>query len=135
MREILFKAKRKDNGKWVKGFYYETYWKNYILFGMADGVPNMIEVFPETLCQYTGMTDKNGDKIWENDIVEADGIKGIIKFGKYKHHNSIQVGWFVDFINKEQLKYVRQDYIFWIEQGITIIGNVFDNPELLEEEK
>lgn len=136
---LLFKAKREDNNEWVEGYYWTNLVHNHFIRVAKDNKEKFaiedFEILPETLCQYTGMTDKNGNKIWENDIVGADGIKGIIKFGKYKHHNSIQVGWFVDFINKEQLKYIRQDYIFWIEQGITIIGNVFDNPELLEVEE
>ena len=92
MREILFKAKRKDNGKWVEGYYYkmsettycfkEDYERkpvsehHYILQErMTDwGLPNQIvqiEIDSETLCQFTGLCDKNGKKIWENDILMA----------------------------------------------------------------
>lgn len=66
----LFKAKRADNGEWVQGYLYGIWEKRYILWGMTNDVPNMIEVDPTTICQCTGMKDKNGKLIWENDIVK-----------------------------------------------------------------
>lgn len=56
-REILFKAKRKDNGKWVEGYYYKTLEHVYILQGETANLLRMYKVDPETLCQYTGLND------------------------------------------------------------------------------
>ena len=73
MREILFKAKRLDNGKWVEGYYIKrpndpAGEKHYIA---TVGNCQWYEIDPNTLCQFTGLTDKDGDKIWENDIVDV----------------------------------------------------------------
>ncbi len=89
-REILFKAKRKDNGEWVEGGYFsEPYTdKKYIIcwnsFGL--GFNEFIEINPDTLCQFTGLTDKNGREIWENDILRShknDDDLARVVFGEF----------------------------------------------------
>lgn len=132
VREILFKAKRKDNGEWVGGYYFWVGEKHMILnfsTDESDTYHNMYEIDPETLCQYTGLTDKNDNKIWENDIVREDwrNEKGVVKFGEFEAQVLKNIGFNIewDYIN------YRQDICYWAGK-CEVIGNVFDNPELLE---
>ncbi len=128
MREILFKAKRKDNGEWVEGGYFsEPYTeKKFIIcwnsFGL--GFNEFIEVEPDTICQYTGLTDKNGKKIWENDIVEIPSEDGDFKCEWEEDAARFVLsgeGLIVDFDN------------YWAYE-VEVIGNIFDNADLLEVE-
>lgn len=150
MREILFKAKRIDNGEWVEGFYYkmaettycfaEDYERNpvpehhYILQErMTDwGLPNQmvqIEVVPETLCQFTGLCDKNGKRIWKNDVV------WLVCDGKEHIYQIVWDNSELDFkATKGEENYgTHYEYLLCCEE-IEVIGNIFDNPELLQEE-
>lgn len=120
----LFKAKRVDNGKWVQGYYYQIWEDGYILWGMTNDVPNMIEVDVSTLCQCTGLKDKNGKLIWENDIVKINNSKGnvLITFGDFEIICTIP--------NEKYYKH-RLEY----DTEYEVVGNIFDNPELLESEE
>lgn len=128
MREILFKAKRDGSGEWVEGYYAECKGKTFIGIGISIGIDafkgfctpviRWLEVDPETLCQFTGLCDKNGKKIWENDILrftQQDETKiGVIKY------------------NAPIFTYFG--LMRWSLYKDEVIGNIFDNPELLQEE-
>lgn len=126
MREILFRAKRIDNWEWVEGLLQKM--GVYYIIHSKDGEEAYF-INPETLCQYTGLTDKNGRKIWENDIC-------II------HSSNIdeEDGYFTVEWDNEGARYVLNgegmtvdfDNIYWYE--IEVIGNIFDNSELLKED-
>lgn len=143
MREILFRGKRMDNGEWVEGDYYqEAYTGNvYITFWNSFGLGFMdaCQVVRDTVGQYTGLKDKNGEKIFESDMLKPfdDEIdKMVVEF----HHGSFLL-----------CLYGERGYMGeggWVEEGnygvfeceplssygddVEVIGNIHDNPELIE---
>ncbi len=137
-REILFKAKRKDNGKWVEGYlmdenYINVPFNDYDACGRFD---DPVEIAPDTICQLTGLTDKNGRKIWENDTVKCPKRK--------EEYELYRVVWrkdFADFGIEPIKPKFEAKYPMGLSEELTIygrdyevIGNIFDNPELLEVE-
>ncbi|RJV72135.1 hypothetical protein DWY90_09970 [Coprococcus sp. AF27-8] len=132
-RENLFKAKRKDNGEWVEGYYVYCRKRHYILpvlnkaIGFDEREDKWIEIDIDTLCQHTGLTDKNDKKIWENDILRRDGYWDIrIEFenGVFMVRNTDKV----QYINRV----VYTPISIFDVNVYEVIGNIFDNPELLE---
>lgn len=127
----LFKAKRIDNGEWVEGYLYGIWEKWYILWGMTNDVPNMIEVDPTTICQCTGLKDKNGKLIWKNDIAKDE--KGNL-YKAFWQKNYYQYSWIC--IKSNYLPIGAQWNLWSIKSfEIEVIGNIFDNAELLESEE
>lgn len=135
-REILFRAKHIHamdsnehlDGTWVHGYLSD---KNYI---NDKSLESEFLVDENTICQYTGLTDKNGKKIFEGDIVRYGEICGEVKFGLYESNWQIckyNQGFFVTF-PKEY--FLRNELGYW-RNKIAVVGNVFDNPELLEKAK
>lgn len=118
MREILFRGKSLRTEKWIQGYLFRCWERAYIAWGMVNDNADMKEVDPETVCQYTGLTDKNGRKIFEGDIIN-DIDYGIMKC-IYLHGSFV---WYKeDGFRIECMKYVPV---------IEVIGNIFDNPELI----
>ena len=150
MREILFKAKRKNWKElpkeqwWVKGYLWNGNDHSYIIpynFGIGyDSDTNSLratayEIDKDTICQYTGLTDKNGNKIWENDIVCTPYVDPI--FGDMVNDEIINdFRWKVVFYegmfcveNENKRIYLRD---FTNGKHIEVIGNIFDNQDLLQ---
>lgn len=142
MREILFKAKRIDNGEWVEGCYVTSDGKSFICMDIVEHycviALRWFEIDPETLCQFTGLCDKNGKKIWENDIIKYHfrEIYAPIKYGCYQNcfdsQKAEHIGFYVDWTDD---KCLRKDLGYWIDMVYAMpVGNIFENKELLQEE-
>ena len=138
--KYLYKAKRADNGEWVQGVPFEIEGKMVILIKDNENLLRVhyldenvwtaeiyaIEVDSSTICQYTGLKDKNGKSIWENDVVKGK------YYAEYKPHRHIG-----------QVKYIYEAYkVVGVKQytgyharldgSYEVIGNIFDNKELVE---
>ena len=140
-REILFKAKRLDNGEWVEGYYCK--WKQIrrticvaeekivdcIIVWMSDG-SMLYEIDPDTICQYTGLTDKNGKRIWENDILKANLDESYPEDITY-----IKILWNeCRFCTNENYSTDINALEKWDAEHFQVCGNIFDNADLLEVE-
>ena len=131
MREILFKAKRIDNGEWVEGYYAIAQDRrglqqhNILLADNHFGYYKWYVINPETVCQFTGLHDKNGNKIWENDIV-SDGSENRTYKVMYDEENLCLAADNKAF-NKPIALITLVKYF-----SLTVIGSAIDNPELLK---
>lgn len=153
MREILFRGKRADDGEWVEGYYANFNSElHYIYTGYAETdvdsiYPDCFEVIPETVGQYTGLCDKNGNMIFEGDIIKTSNDRNeamsIITYGEFKptmffemleRYKGIKAketlyGLFATSITKNEEMFLTNN-----SNLIEVIGNIHDNPELLRKE-
>lgn len=135
MREILFRAKHMGNGEWVEGDLIHS-WdeENRVAISNSSG---LYEVIPYTICQYTGLNDKNGNKICENDVVKYEDAAA--DFEGYHDDVFVNVGKVCicpqgTFFSNRQT--VDMDDLWLSNSSVDaeVIGNIFDNPELLKNE-
>ena len=138
MREILFKAKRTDTDAWIEGNYLNdeeiAYISGFIynntIFGF-EKIPFKCQVIPETVSQFTGLYDKNGVRIWENDIVRYNDLAFNPDIGRFENKTftsavtyNLDNGCFSPFEPDTFESYIRAE-------NVEVIGNRFDNPDLL----
>lgn len=136
MREILFHGKRADNGEWIEGDLLQIKYYNKPIIECKimpqTPVSSAYPVLPETVGQFTGLTDKNGIRIFEGDIC------------RFKRFNDIYIGkivfnvktasfimWYQPIVGAYGEK-ATQKMLLSVCDGIEVIGNIHDNPELME---
>ena len=111
----LFKAKRLDNGEWLE-------------WDVIAGIPENVSILADTICQSTGSKDKNGNLIWENDIVNclAEECCGYIGW------NEDEAGFYFNVLLEDGK--LEEEHVYDYQDCMEVIGNIFENPELLESE-
>lgn len=138
----LFKAKRLDNGEWIIGSLIQNPFfkgvRSWISSEQEDktrlksisrtqALWNSIEVDSTTICQCTGLKDENDKLIWENDIIRCEVGTAKVIWDKSE--------WRIEWLKNVLW---RKDLYYWAVEDIqrtVVIGNIFDNPELLESEE
>ena len=162
MREILFRGKRLYNGKWVEGFYVRLHdgkgdishriYSGYSESDCGDFYPDWFEVDPATVGQYTGLCDKNGKKIYEGDIFkfpdevwESYYTSCGTEYNSWETENNGVVGYCEDYAGYDFVQYKHDENSVYADlhedhtiqfadfvRELEVIGNIHDNPELLE---
>ncbi len=150
MREILFRGKR-YNGEWVKGYYFKAKQRvDRTTLCAYISVPHpklkMIPsddymVDPDTVSEFTGLCDKKGKRIFEGDIVavpcdrRGNEYIGVVEFGEIPNGDNRYTGFYIKWDNPDIVGSVRCSLLWWRDtkdRYLKVIGNKWDNPELLE---
>lgn len=143
MRDIFFRAKRKNGGLWVYGDLIHTKeadgeeMDEYKIFDGTVynyGKYYTVEVKKETIGQYTGLKDENRKNIFEGDIIKSSEGIGCVAYGRF---SDVQYGFHAVWTEEaDPHQMLRKELYYWLNRakgGAEVIGNIFDNPELLGE--
>ena len=126
----LYRAKRTDDGEWVEGYLYGIWERIYILCGMTNDVPNMVEVDPSTICQCTGKTDIEKNLIFEHDVVSFLDATST-ECGYSEHWQAGEVLWDDETASFQVTERLSAES-YEVLEDCKVLGNTIDNPELLE---
>ena len=142
----LYRAKRMDNGEWVEGFLIFEKDRAFIAHRVCEvmnsysktveeyGFGNFIEVYPSTICQCTGLKDEDGKKIFEGDIVGYIDCTST-ENGYSEHYCRGRVSWDEETASFQVTERLSAESYEVLDRGCNVLGNIFDNPELMEVEE
>ena len=149
MRDILFRGKQKSDGEWVYGnlLSFASHKDKAWIFSCEISFRNQTidteinEIDCETIGEYTGLCDKNDEEIFECDILKYGDYLFIVEFGACGGTQNVlhDVGYKGFYAKPISTKVdgpfgLRNDIVYWVEEGAVVVGNIHDNPELLEGE-
>ena len=132
----LYRAKRKNWRElpkemwWVEGYLYGIWERRYILWGMTNDVPNMVEVDPSTICKCTGKTDIEKNLIFEHDAVSFLDATST-EYGYSEHWQVGKVLWDDETASFQVTERLSAES-YEVLEDCKVLGNTIDNPELLE---
>ena len=120
MRAIKFRGKRMNDSKWVYGHFGKDYSERCIISNYLNASNEAWEVIPETIGQFTGLLDKNGNEIYEGDILQNTPreVQYKVYWSKDMH------AWFL-----ERISYGSKEPLCCLGDNFEVIGSVYDNPE------
>lgn len=136
MREILYRGKRVDNGEVVESGSIQQLNDGYKVYLWYQG--EWIEVIPNTVGQYSGLTDMNGKKVFDGDIIQLRTLdtnekrRAACLYGEFEYEDEMFLGWHLSFEGYEMSILQEGEELFELCE---IIGNINDNPELLKTEE
>ena len=120
MSEIKFRGKMIDNGEWIFGYYQKASDNAGNYWWITDEEVNRYDIIPETVGQYTGLKDKNEIGIYEGDVVWCRAGEHSSGVWEYEKRFVVEYGW------------TQSMWEMFMCDEIEVIGNIYDNPELLE---
>ena len=126
-RERLYRGKRLDNGEWFYGNEIWSPWLGDASFVTLSDHEHIANVDPETVCEFTGASTGNGNKIFEGDIIDIPGWVVAYSDGMNCCYG-LQVGWYIQRDNWESCMELQETDRF------VVIGNIYDNPEMIRKE-
>lgn len=126
----LFRGKRTDNGEWVQGYLYGIWERRYILWGMTNDIPDMVEVDPFTICRCIGRTDRDKKLIFEHDVIAYLDTYST-ESGYAETDCTGEVVWDEETLSFQVTNRLSAES-YEVLGECSVIGNTIDNPELLE---